>query len=389
MEYYSDTGESNPACTSQPRQWGQQASSTSTVPPTPTSALKLRRHVLDHEPKRPLRTDAKDQYDATPGYHLTTEDKSDIIDKLGATMRRCGIFVVESMSKSNPTIRTVENIIEEWRINDENNVVLKMAGCYRAILDYFTDEQVIKIEMETRDQSKNPTWFEHRIYRITASLVREVLSAIDRFELKVAKTDGNHRNDFIAFFGSLIEEAKEPWIKELLPPSRLKKLEGAQFNSVATQYGRDNEPTALLAYLLRHKCCDDAKLEGRGLLVDSNRPYLGASLDGLITCAQHGKRLVEVKCPERCSENRPQDQRKTLADIYPVDEETGRLEQNPHYWQQMMQMGVSGVKLNDLFLWSPIESFCETVEFDEAKWKRAAGRLEWYFVHILLRTALK
>ena len=38
-----------------------------------------------------------------------------------------------------------------------------------------------------------------------------------------------------------------------------------------------------------------------GLTISVVHPFLGASRDGIISCSHHGKMLVEVKCPYKCS----------------------------------------------------------------------------------------
>ena len=61
--------------------------------------------------------------------------------------------------------------------------------------------------------------------------------------------------------------------------------------------GRDNEREAIKVFhvteAVQHQ---NAKLFDCGLLVAKNG-YIGVSLDGVMTCACHGKYAIEVKCP--------------------------------------------------------------------------------------------
>ena len=42
---------------------------------------------------------------------------------------------------------------------------------------------------------------------------------------------------------------------------------------------------------------EDLSIRETGLFIDCERPYLGASPDGIVICKCCGKGVVEVKCP--------------------------------------------------------------------------------------------
>ena len=44
-----------------------------------------------------------------------------------------------------------------------------------------------------------------------------------------------------------------------------------------------------------------------GLTISVVHPFLGVSRDWIISCSYHGKMLVEVKCPYKCSCHHLQD----------------------------------------------------------------------------------
>lgn len=126
---------------------------------------------------------------------------------------------------------------------------------------------VDNLEVGTRGQSLNKNWVDARTVLITASNMGNVC--------KRKKTEPD----------SLVKSLRgyNP------PPSTVKSL----------QHGRKYERQAVKDYRKKHSqfCGGNVEIQDRGLVVNPKFPYLGASVDGLVTCDKCGTGIVEVKCP--------------------------------------------------------------------------------------------
>lgn len=121
-----------------------------------------------------------------------------------------------------------------------------------------------EIERNTRFQSQSACWYKSRLFRITASIVHNMVS-------KNARTNPIQR--FIA--------------------------KRKQFSSAATRHGIQNEAGAFRAFLEAFNSREEVGIEGSssvGLLVHPEFAFCGASLDRLVKI--DGKLYaVEIKCP--------------------------------------------------------------------------------------------
>jgi hypothetical protein len=138
------------------------------------------------------------------------------------------------------------------RVNPKNKLLQSML-----LLDV-ADEDVVKIEIETRGQSNNPLWFIRRKVRMTASHFKDCC---------MVKT----------------EEAARSLALRLLNPKKI--------HSAAMDHGIINEEVAISKYI--EYTGIKFKVEESGLIVSKKRPYLAASPDRLL--GQND--LIEVKCP--------------------------------------------------------------------------------------------
>ncbi|XP_050405879.2 uncharacterized protein LOC126821476 [Patella vulgata] len=152
-----------------------------------------------------------------------------------------------------------------------DSVNLKSDMCtdvFQSFLDNIslTSELCQALERSTRGQGSNQNWLKARTCLITASVMGEVC-----------------RRTTVA------------------PDNLLKKI--CSYTNVpkyvkSIGYGNANESVALAKYMQSHlQTCDDVIVETCGLLVSAKYPFLGASIDGLVTCSKCGTGLVEIKCP--------------------------------------------------------------------------------------------
>ncbi|XP_060784112.1 uncharacterized protein LOC132890853 isoform X2 [Neoarius graeffei] len=143
-----------------------------------------------------------------------------------------------------------------------------MAECEKAFSSLtVTEEQAEHIERETRLQAKAKLWFSMREGRITASMFKDSVRTNPASPAK-----------------NLIRQICYPQAKK--------------FATEATQWGCDNEERARQCYVeLQRKMHTDFKVEQSGLQINPAYPFLGASPDGLVSCACCGDGLLEIKCP--------------------------------------------------------------------------------------------
>ena len=83
------------------------------------------------------------------------------------------------------------------------------------------------------------------------------------------------------------------------PSNKLKSILYSNFTTDATQYGIESEAKAVTLYMREmEKNGIDVTVEEIGLLVSKDKPYLGASIDRIVTIKDtHEKWGMEIKSP--------------------------------------------------------------------------------------------
>ncbi|XP_061184370.1 uncharacterized protein LOC133192371 [Saccostrea echinata] len=121
-----------------------------------------------------------------------------------------------------------------------------------------TEREAAAIEERTRGQSSSKSWFEERKWRLTSSRFGDICLA-------------THRRNKTKLCQSLISSS------------------AVSFRHEATSHGRVYENKAIS----RFETKSGLKVKSCGLFVCVQKPYLGASPDGLVS----DDSLIEVKCP--------------------------------------------------------------------------------------------
>ena len=141
-------------------------------------------------------------------------------------------------------------------------------AAFKASLELSSDK-IREIERNTRDQRHSDLWYSVRHYRITASRFGEIL---------------HH--------------------KPTTPPDAMVMsiLQPRSFSSAATDWGIQNEPLAIQAYLsYQHERGKENITFGPcGFFVSGTHPFLGASPDGAIYDPSNPSQpfgFLEIKCP--------------------------------------------------------------------------------------------
>ena len=155
-----------------------------------------------------------------------------------------------------------------------------------------------------------------------------------------------------------------PWQKpDDLIRAMVREAHGAEpefVGNVATQWGQNHEPLAVLDYMNETgNVVDDA-----GFYLHPEHDWLGASPDGFIG----GGGLLEIKCPFSLRD----------GGVFK------KLEEQPHYYAQIqVQMACTGRKWTDFYQWAPHDTKTETEEFSESWWAENLPRLREFYQRYL------
>ena len=135
-----------------------------------------------------------------------------------------------------------------------------------------------QIEIETRGQSKNMKWFQHRRGSVTASR----FSDIRRF-----------------MHGARISEQR--LVEEVLGTKYKTMAFPTCPNKPSWKWGLANEAKAKAKYKeLMSTSHKGLEILDSGLLVHRPKGYIRCSPDGIVICKCYPPRLLEIKCPYTC-----------------------------------------------------------------------------------------
>lgn len=138
-------------------------------------------------------------------------------------------------------------------------------------------------------------------------------------------------------------------------------------------YGIDFEPVARTLYLVEKQKEQHKKLTIRatGLVIDHTMPILGASPDGLVTCACHGNSIIEIKCCHSRRDESPQDIAES-GDYHVYVDAAGSYclkKTSPWYHQMIAEMAVTGSSCGELVLFTNKGIIYFTIPFSEEHWQ--------------------
>ena len=151
-----------------------------------------------------------------------------------------------------------------------------------------------------------------------------------------------------------------------------KKITGVK--SIA--HGNRNEGKARRSYAQGHmaRCSLSIIVEDRGLIVNGNTPYLGASIDGSVMCEKCGEGIVETKCPygtdrEKWRNMSPIDC--TLSPSFCCSVDDGELHLKPSHnymFQIQGQMAVCEQAWVDFVIWTKKSISVQRILRNERFW---------------------
>ena len=212
-----------------------------------------------------------------------------------------------------------------------------------------TKSEADLIEECTRNQASSAAWHEQRSGRITASVAHAAMHTDPR---------SPSRSVLQRICGPPVGELRVPavlWGKQHEHDAQelYNYTHGEQTHLRISPVGEMTEPTL-------H---DTTFVSKSGLVVSTERPFLGASPDGIIQCSCCGKGVLEIKCPFVLKEAHISTVLGTRA--FCLDSDCRLRTDHVYYAQVQLQMYVCNVPYADFVVWSPIDCVVTRVLRDD------------------------
>jgi hypothetical protein len=206
---------------------------------------------------------------------------------------------------------------------------------FRERLGQFEIDVVKDIEQHTRGQAQNPAWRAMRYGMLTASNFHRICEAVEK--------------------GHCPQSLLKTILSKYKINSSVPSLNwGLKKERVARElYARASRST--------HK---KVVVEEKGLYVMSDYPFIGCSVDGIISCKCHGKKVFEIKCPFSSRHLHPKEVavQKGCSIVGNISVVTDKSE---YYHQMQGQMGIYGIPCCDLVIYTEKGIHVSHLQFDE------------------------
>lgn len=213
------------------------------------------------------------------------------------------------------------------------------------------ESDIIKLCIETKNQSDSKRWHEVRRLRITAS------SKAHKIKTLKTKTPESLASDFLS-----------------TPQIQHKNL----------AYGTMNEKNALRDYQLWYEADEVYCI---GTFVSPLFPWISVSVDAIVVKEGQVEKLVEIKCPISCKSKPIYDTKEEKFNVRYLKMVNGDVQlvvTYEYYTQCQLQMFVTGTTVCDLFVWSPFDRVKVEVHYDDIFMINLFPRLkEFYFSYYL------
>ena len=228
-----------------------------------------------------------------------------------------------------------------------------------------TEENIDQIEVLTRGQNTNDSWYQFRKYVITASKSHNIVA-----KMKKINFGGNSAQINM-------------W-------SLFQNISGLTFvnpNIPSLKYGTCMEVNASNTFDdLMKKYHRNLKLVEFGLFLDKTLPFIGASPDRIATCLCCPPSCLEIKCPYSINHLSPLDPNAKLSYLIREDDHVKLNRNHKYYTQCQVQMGVTGLKKCHFFVWTSHGHFLEVIEFDPLFWEEKKMLFKTFYTEYYLKS---
>ena len=252
---------------------------------------------------------------------------------------------LKSNCSEEPTLQETEEQVEETvAFTDSYDIATNR---FKTMIDEhvtsltITPEEIQETERLTRGQSKNDFWFEKRKTVLTASN-----------------------------FGNAAKTKVEP-------SNKIKAILYGNFTTEAVQYGIESEEKAVNLFI--KEMGQDGirvKVEETGLSLSKDKPYLGASLDRIVTIMDTGEKWgMEIKSPfSKAGMTVDEACKAKNFFLEKLADGSVQLKRNHNYFCQIQgQLYCSLIPLEGIFLvvyfGENMPLFIEKIHFDNSKWR--------------------
>ena len=254
--------------------------------------------------------------------------------------------------KLPPSLRSLYRPTQDMSMMSEGDIAQRCGHVKDSVTLTTTERKYV--EEVTKTQADSSTWHELRAGRITSSVAH-------------------------AAFHTKNDKPEPSLIKKICVPS------ATQINTIPVMYGRRHEGDAFDLYVVvttghgeidgvapsgnvyvmtdvPHQACSVTKC---GHHLSTEKPYLGASPDGLVDCTCCGKGVLEIKCPHSMKDKKLKD-RFGEKGFY-IKSDMSLHEDSAYYTQVQHEMLLCNVQYCDLVVWTPIECLITRVPRDQVR----------------------
>ncbi|XP_067157800.1 uncharacterized protein [Apteryx mantelli] len=240
--------------------------------------------------------------------------------------------------------------------------VSHLNGASGNFLPPLKSQDIQRVERETRGQQSNPTWYEWRKNRITASVAPRIANS----KFANGKTD----------------EVPQSYLRAVVSS-------GPGVQTPAMSWGTRNEKVAVQAYeqLKSQKMGKPVRVEDCGLFIHKGKEWLAASPDGIIKEADTGESLglLEVKCPYKHRNKTVREACKDKDFCLEVDGDSYSLKRDHAYYTQVQcQLAAAGFQSADFVVHTNRETAVAPVNFDPEFWGQTVPKLEKFYTEAVI-----
>ena len=119
------------------------------------------------------------------------------------------------------------------------------------------------------------------------------------------------------------------------------------------------------------------------MLVDNERPFLGASPDGIISCVCCGKGVLEVKCPFSIKEGLPYNLDKAEFFMTRQDYRWTLKRDHAYHYQIQLQLQVCQLHYCDFIVWTAKDFNVERIVADKHFFEGVVDTAQFFVYGIL------
>ena len=122
-----------------------------------------------------------------------------------------------------------------------------------------------------------------------------------------------------------------------------------------------------------------------GLFVDLDRPFLGASPHGIVSCKFCGKSVLEVKCPLCIKHGLPEPEE--MPRTFCISEKDGKYtlkKDHAYYFQVQMQLALCKLLFCEFIVWTDDNFIVERISVDIDFFTSKLPGLQQFFAYAIL-----